>query len=121
MGNFNDRHESTRFADLLSSGLVALTAVYLFTLSQQPRRTTIRGPLSRVNGDARGREATKPSEIPVRGWKYICYGLSRYRTTAFLLSQRPRPITVSLRYFRPWQRPSRFTAFSPIRTKSAVS
>lgn len=71
MGDFSDRHESTRFADLLSSGLVALTAVYLFTLSQQPRRTTIRGPLSRVNGDARGREATKPSEIPVRGWKDI--------------------------------------------------
>ena len=121
MGDFSDRPRVSRFADLFSSGLVALTLSIFFTLSKQPRRTTIRGPLSRVNGDARGREATKPSKYRSAAGRTLCYGsMQAYRTTAFALAAASTYYGL-LANFRLWQRSSRFTAFSPIRTRSAVS
>ena len=74
MGIPDERHGPAGFAHLLSSWVGTLAAVFVFVQLAQPRQRTQNEPRLRVNGadgDVRGREATKPSEIPLPGWKDI--------------------------------------------------
>jgi membrane protein len=70
----DERHGPAGSAHLLSSCIGALAAVFAFVRLAQPRRRTQSEPRLGVTGavhEVRGREATKPSEIPVRSWRDI--------------------------------------------------
>ena len=83
--------------------------------SESPSIVPHSGPQSGAQGDARGRQATTPSEIPARGWKDILLrvfaNISRHRVLALAAGMTYYSI---LAIFPPSQRWLPSTACSPI-------